>query len=110
MAGARSAEEAGQALTRIESNSTDLSRLIQDISGEARSEAAQATRIAEQVQSIRETAIQTAASAQITSDAVGELNTLSTKLRESVAGFKLPADISLDSGSDPAFSTPSSRD
>lgn len=112
VAGARSAEEAGQALTRIESNSTDLSRFIQAISGEARNEAAQATHIAGQIQSIRETAIQTAASAQITSDAVGELNALSTKLRESVAGFKLPADVSLEGEDenqpDPAFALPPS--
>ncbi|MGQ0529598.1 MAG: methyl-accepting chemotaxis protein [Panacagrimonas sp.] len=92
ISGARSAEEAGQALTRIEATSTDLARLIQDISGEARSEAAQATRIASQVQAVRESALQNAESAQMTASAVEELNALSSKLRESVAGFKLPAE------------------
>ncbi len=106
IAGARSAEEAGQALTRIEATSTDLARLIQEISGEARSEAAQATRIAGQVQSIRETALATAGSAQQTASAIGELNSLSTKLRQSVAGFKLPPDVSLETGAMPAFSDP----
>lgn len=101
IAGARSAEEAGQALTRIEATSTDLARLIRDISGEARSEAAQATHIASQVQSIREIAFETAGSAQQTATAVGELNSLSTKLRQSVAGFKLPPDVEFDTGAVP---------
>ncbi|MCC2656577.1 MAG: methyl-accepting chemotaxis protein [Panacagrimonas sp.] len=98
IAGARSAEEAGQALTKIEATSNDLARLIQEISGEARSEAAQATRIAGQVQSIREIAFSTAGSAQKTAEAIGELNTLSSKLRQSVSGFKLPPDVSLETG------------
>ncbi|MGQ0701204.1 MAG: methyl-accepting chemotaxis protein [Panacagrimonas sp.] len=89
VAGARSAEEAGQALTRIESASTDLARLIHDISSEARAEAAQATRFAAQIESIRDSAIGTAASAQKTADAVEDLNKLSSKLRNSVAGFRL---------------------
>ena len=92
ISGARSAEEAGQALTRIEATSTDLARLIQDISGEARAEAAQATRIAGQMQAVRDSALQGAESAQMTASAVEELNTLSSKLRESVAGFKLPTE------------------
>lgn len=106
IAGARSAEEAGQSLTRIEATSTDLARLIQEISSEARSEAAQATRITGQVQSIREIAIATAGSAQQTAAAVGELNSLSTKLRESVAGFKLPPDVALETGAMMAFTNP----
>ena len=106
IAGARSAEEAGEALIRIEATSTDIARFIQEISGEARSEAAQATRIAGQVQSIREIAFSTAGSAQQTASAVSELNTLSTKLRQSVAGFKLPPDVSLETGVMPAFNNP----
>ena len=96
ISGARSAEEAGQSLTRIEATSTDLARVIQEISSEAHAEAEQSVRIAEQVELIRGSAIKTAESAQNTAKAVGELNALSTTLRESVAGFKLPADVSLD--------------
>jgi twitching motility protein PilJ len=103
IAGARSAEEAGQALTKIEATSNDLARLIQEISGEARSEAAQATRIAGQVQSIRDIAFTTAGSAQMTAEAIGELNTLSSKLRQSVSGFKLPPDVSLETWAMSAF-------
>jgi twitching motility protein PilJ len=90
VAGAQSAEEAGQALTQIESSSHELSTLMQDISLSARSQSGEATRIAEAMQGIREIAVQTSTSAQKTATAVGELNTLSDKLRESVAGLKLP--------------------
>lgn len=105
VAGARSAEEAGQALTRIESASTDLARLIQDISGAARAESAQATRIAEEMQAVRSVAVQTAGRAQQTADAVVELESLSDKLRQSVAGFKLPPDVSLETGMMKAYPT-----
>lgn len=98
--GAKSAEEAGQALTKIESTSTELSRLIQEISGAARTQAGQATRVAGQMQTIREIAVQTSGSAGQTAQAVGELTSLSEKLRESVAGFKLPTDVSLATGLD----------
>ncbi|MBL6751074.1 MAG: methyl-accepting chemotaxis protein [Nevskia sp.] len=90
VAGAKSAEEAGQALTRIESSSQDLAKSIQEISVAARGQSAEATKIADTMQGIREIAVQTSQSANTTSHAVGELNTLSDQLRESVAGFKLP--------------------
>lgn len=88
--GAKSAEEAGQALTRIETSSQELARLITEISAAARKESAQATKIAGTMQVIRDIAIQTSGSANRTANAVEELNALSIKLRESVAGFKLP--------------------
>lgn len=88
--GAKSAEEAGQALNKIEGSSQELARLIGEISESARNQSAQATRIAGTMQVIRDIAVQTSGSAHQTAEAVGELNTLSEKLRESVAGFKLP--------------------
>jgi twitching motility protein PilJ len=90
VAGAKSAEEAGQALTRIESSSQELAKGVQDISVAARSQSAEATKIAGTMQGIREIAVQTSGSANTTAKAIGELNLLSDKLRESVAGFKLP--------------------
>jgi twitching motility protein PilJ len=90
--GAKSAEEAGQALTKIESASQELSKLIAEISSSARKESAQATNIAGTMQVIRDIAVQTSGSANRTANAVEELNVLSQKLRESVAGFKLPED------------------
>ncbi len=90
--GAKSAEEAGQALTKIESASQELSKLITEISSSARKESAQATNIAGTMQVIRDIAVQTSGSANRTANAVEELTVLSQKLRESVAGFKLPED------------------
>jgi twitching motility protein PilJ len=90
VAGAKSAEEAGQALTRIEASSQELAKGVQEISGAARTQSAEATKIAGTMQGIREIAVQTSGSANSTAKAIGELNSLSDKLRESVAGFKLP--------------------
>lgn len=90
VAGAQSAEEAGQALTRIEASSLELARSIESIAVAARGESAAATRIADTMLSIRQFAMQTSESAGQTSQAVADLNGLSGKLRQSVAGFKLP--------------------
>ncbi len=91
VAGARSAEEAGQALTRIEAASLELARSIEGIAIAARGESGAATRVADTMLSIRQFAMQTSDSAAQTSQAVADLNGLSGKLRESVAGFKLPS-------------------
>ena len=91
VAGAKSAEEAGQALTVVEGASNELARLITEISSQARSQSAAASKIAGTMQVIRDIAVQTAGSASQTADAVGNLNLLSEKLRQSVSGFKLPA-------------------
>jgi twitching motility protein PilJ len=91
--GAKSAEEAGLALTRIEATSQDLAKLIQEIAGAARGQSAETTRLADTMQGIRQVAVETSSTAQQTAEAVGELNVLSEKLRESVAGFKLPTDL-----------------
>ncbi len=91
--GAKSAEEAGLALTRVEASSQELAKLIQEIAGAARGQSAETTRLADTMQGIRQVAVQTSSTAQQTAEAVGELSVLSEKLRESVAGFKLPTDL-----------------
>ncbi len=93
--GAKSAEEAGQSLTRIESSSQELAKLITEISSSARNQSGAATKIAGTMQVIRDIAMQTSGSAGQTAQAVGELNSLSEKLRESVSGFKLPDETGL---------------
>jgi len=92
--GAKSAEEAGLALTRIEASSQELAKVIQDIAGASRTQSAETTKLAVTMQGIREVSVQTSVSAHQTAEAVGELSALSAKLRESVAGFKLPMDES----------------
>ncbi|HWU68636.1 MAG TPA: methyl-accepting chemotaxis protein, partial [Stenotrophobium sp.] len=82
--GAKSAEEAGQALTKIESSSQELARVIQEISAAARSQSAAATKISGTMLVIRNIAVQTSGSASQTAKAVGDLNVLSEQLRASV--------------------------
>jgi twitching motility protein PilJ len=94
--GAKSAEEAGQALTKIESSSQELAKLITEISSSARNQSASATKIAGTMQVIRDIAVQTSGAAGQTASAVAELNSLSGKLRESVSGFKLPESSSAE--------------
>lgn len=98
--GAKSAEEAGQALTQIEVSSQQISQLIQQISGDTRSQSANATKIAGTMQVIRDIAVQTSSAASSTARSVGDLNVLSGKLRESVAGFKLADDAQQPASND----------
>lgn len=92
--GAKNAEEAGLALTRIEASSQELAKVIQDIAGAARTQSVETTKLATTMQGIREVSMQTSTTAHQTAESVGELNVLSAKLRESVSGFKLPMDVS----------------
>ena len=88
---AQLSEAAGEALDRIEASSTDLSRLISDISNDARTQTESATDLAGRIQVIQDIAGQTQVASDTTASAVSNLNALSVKLRESVAGFKLPS-------------------
>jgi len=90
VAGAEKAEDAGEALQRIESVSKDLSSLIESISQEAQAQSETATRVAEQMNSIRDVSIQTSEGSKQTAQAMGRLADLVHKLRDSVADFKLP--------------------
>jgi twitching motility protein PilJ len=90
VSGAEKAEDAGEALKRIESVSKDLSKLIEGISQEAQSQSETATHIAEQMKSIRDVSIQTSEGSDQTAQSMGRLADLVHKLRESVADFKLP--------------------
>jgi twitching motility protein PilJ len=99
--GAKSAEEAGQALTQVEVSSQQISQLIQQISGDARNQSANATKIAGTMQLIRDIAVQTSGAASQTARSVGDLTVLSGKLRESVAGFKLADEVIPSASNDP---------
>ncbi|MBT8065180.1 MAG: methyl-accepting chemotaxis protein [Gammaproteobacteria bacterium] len=90
VAGAEKAEDAGEALKRIESVSKDLSALIEDISEESQEQSGTATQVAEQMNSIRDVSIQTSEGSDQAAQAMGRLADLVQKLSESVADFKLP--------------------
>lgn len=92
VSGASTAEEAGQALTQIERASTQLASLIDEIATSVRTRAGEGTEVAGTMQNIREVAVKTATSSRQTAQDVGKLTELSARLRESVAGFTLPAE------------------
>ena len=99
--GARLAQDAGVALEEIETVSANLAELIQNISNAARQQAASAGHISNTMNVIQEITSQTSSGTSATAGAIGNLAGMAIKLRESVAGFKLPEEMSsLEYGED----------
>jgi twitching motility protein PilJ len=90
VAGARQAEEAGDALHEIENVSKQLAGLIQNISEASRQQANAAANISDTMTVIQEITSQTSAGTNETATSIGNLADLANELRSSVAGFKLP--------------------
>jgi twitching motility protein PilJ len=88
--GARLAQAAGVALEEIENVSKNLAELIQNISNAARQQASSAGHISNTMNVIQEITSQTSAGTTATAKSIGNLAEMANKLRESVAGFKLP--------------------
>jgi twitching motility protein PilJ len=97
VAGAKLAEDAGEALNEIESVSKQLADLIQSISQAARQQALVASNVTNTMNVIQEITMQTSDGTAETATSIGNLTELATELRKSVAGFKLPeSDQQLD--------------
>ena len=92
VSGARTAEDAGEALESIEKVSNDLARLIQDISEQAQQQSQNAGKIARLMNSIREVSVQTSEGTNRTAKSVVSLADLVRDLRDSVSDFTLPED------------------
>jgi twitching motility protein PilJ len=88
--GALLAENAGAALDEIEQVSNQIASLVQNISASARQQTSSAQDIARNMQVLREISAQTAENSAATTNSIGKLAQLSTQLRKSVAGFRLP--------------------
>lgn len=88
--GALLAENAGAALEEIEQVSNQIASLVQNISASSRQQASAAQNIAKNMQVLREISTQTAENSAATTNSVGKLADLSTQLRKSIAGFRLP--------------------
>ncbi|HEX5057493.1 MAG TPA: methyl-accepting chemotaxis protein [Gammaproteobacteria bacterium] len=88
--GAKLAEDAGNALSEIETVSKQLADLIQGISREAREQASAAINISESMNVIKRITLETAEGTKETAKSIGNLNELANALKTSVAGFKLP--------------------
>lgn len=89
--GTRLAQDAGVALGEIESVSSSLAEIIENISDAARKQAASAGKISNTMKSIEEITSQTTEGTQATVVAVGNLAEITNELRSSVTGFKLPS-------------------
>ncbi len=92
VSGARLAEDAGTALEKIESVSSDLSTLIASISEEAQTQSASATDISILMKGVQEVSMQASAGSTQTASSVEELAELVMQLSDSVTDFKLPED------------------
>ncbi len=88
--GARLAQDGGVALEEIETVSTNLADLIQNISNAAKQQASSAGQISNTMNVIQEITSQTSAGTSATANSTGNLAHLAVQMRNSVAGFKLP--------------------
>ncbi|MBL8471402.1 MAG: methyl-accepting chemotaxis protein [Rhodocyclaceae bacterium] len=87
--GAKLSDAAGQALSEISSVSTQLARLIEEISNATQRQAERATTVAGTMQSILKVNEQTTLGTQQTALSIGQLADLAVELKGSVAGFKV---------------------
>ena len=90
VAGASLTEDAGIALSEIETVSTNLAELIQDISTAARHQATTAGHISKTMDVIQDITSKTLEGTSRTASSVDELAEMAIEQRESVSGFKLP--------------------
>ena len=87
--GARLSDEAGRALTEIETVTNNLARLIQSISAATEAQTQVASVVTNNMKQIQEITTLTTEGTKQTTASVGELTKLAEELRESVSGFKL---------------------
>jgi twitching motility protein PilJ len=87
--GARLSDEAGRALTEIETVTNNLAHLIQSISAATEAQTQVASVVSSNMKQIQEITTLTTEGTKQTTASVGELTKLAEELRESVSGFKL---------------------
>ena len=101
--GAELANSAGIALEEIETVSTNLAELIQDISEAAKHQATTSSHISNTMNVIQEITSQTLSGTNDTAQSIGDLADMAVEMRESVSGFILPSpeDLMDQTGDDP---------
>ncbi len=112
VSGASLTQNAGVALSEIETVSTSLAELIQDISTAARHQSTTAGHVSKTMNVIQDITTQTLDGTSRTASSVGKLTDMAVELRESVSGFKLPVDylVSNYQDSSASFADESFRD
>ena len=88
--GAELANSAGTALEEIETVSTNLAELIQDISEAAKHQATTSAHISNTMNVIQEITSQTLSGTNDTATSIGELAGMAVEMKDSVSGFILP--------------------
>ena len=88
--GANLSKDAGVALDEIQTVSTNLAKLISNISDAAKLQSASAGHIATTMNVVQEITSQTTSATSDTARSVSELANMAESLRESVTDFKLP--------------------
>ena len=89
--GAELANSAGTALEEIETVSTNLAELIQDISEAAKHQATTSAHISNTMNVIQEITSQTLSGTNDTANSIGELAGMAVEMKDSVSGFILPS-------------------
>lgn len=87
--GAKLSDMAGQSLREIEQVSNELATLINSISTSTQVQTDMANEVASVMQDILKITVQTTEGTRLTASSIGQLASLTTDLRGSVAGFKL---------------------
>lgn len=96
--GAELANSAGIALEEIETVSTNLAELIQDISEAAKHQATTSSHISNTMNVIQEITSQTLSGTNKTAASIGDLADMAVEMRESVSGFILPSSSQSETG------------
>ncbi len=94
--GANLAEDAGSALDKIETVSTNLAQRILQISNATQKHAKDSVDITQNMDQIQQITVKTSEGTSQTADSIGELSNLVRALHGSVAGFKLPEEMALN--------------
>ncbi len=93
--GANLAEDAGSALDKIETVSTNLAQRILQISNATQKHAKDSVEITQNMDQIQQITVKTSEGSSQTAESIGELSNLVRALHGSVAGFKLPEEMAL---------------
>ncbi|MCB1926166.1 MAG: hypothetical protein KDJ27_20940, partial [Gammaproteobacteria bacterium] len=90
--GAKLAEDAGEALQRIEQVSRDIAKATQEIAARLQGQAGEVTSINDNMNVIQEITSQTSEGTEQTTQSIETLAKMAEQLRQTVARFKLPDD------------------
>lgn len=89
--GTRLVQDAGKALSEIETVSINLDKLIEGISSATRQQSNTASKVSNLMDVIQDITTQTSKGTRQAAESIGQLTGIAGELKKSVAGFKLPS-------------------